>query len=103
MQSLRNFIGEKSFLGVFLFMFLSPSAVCCQKVLQSQVIQAHVEASYITVETTSFYGVQTRPESVQVNGQEAAFSYTDNKVHNIPILVDALLLKNMLTSDRLVF
>uniref|UniRef100_A0A8C6T772 Si:ch73-12o23.1 n=1 Tax=Neogobius melanostomus TaxID=47308 RepID=A0A8C6T772_9GOBI len=46
---------------------------------QSQVVQTHVEASYITVESASFYGVQSRPEQVQVNGQEAAFTYKDNK------------------------
>lgn len=54
-----------------------------QKVMRSQVLLAHVEASYITVETASFYGVQSRPEQVQVNGQEAAFIYKDNKVLSV--------------------
>lgn len=55
-----------------------------KKVMQSQVVQTHVEASYITVESASFYGVQSRPEQVQVNGLEAAFTYTDdNKVLSV--------------------
>ncbi|XP_033822544.1 lysosomal alpha-glucosidase [Periophthalmus magnuspinnatus] len=51
-----------------------------KNVLRSAVVHAHVEASYITVESSSFYGVQSRPEQVLVNGLEAAFSYKDNKV-----------------------
>ncbi|KAJ0051153.1 hypothetical protein NL108_014607, partial [Boleophthalmus pectinirostris] len=50
-----------------------------KNVLRSSVVHAHVEASYITVESSSFYGVQIRPEQVLVNGLEASFTYEDNK------------------------
>lgn len=49
-------------------------------VLSSEVVHSHVEASYITVESASFYGVKSKPDRVLVNGQEAAFTYRDNKV-----------------------
>ncbi|XP_072320167.1 lysosomal alpha-glucosidase [Eucyclogobius newberryi] len=51
-----------------------------KNVLSSEVVRGHLEASYITVESASFYGVQPRPEQVLVNGLEAGFSYEDNKV-----------------------
>ncbi|KAK7929599.1 hypothetical protein WMY93_005994 [Mugilogobius chulae] len=44
-------------------------------VLGSEVVRGHLEASYITVETASVYGVQAGPKQVLVNGLEAAFSY----------------------------
>ncbi len=51
-----------------------------QNTMTSEVLHNHEEATYITVETVSFYGVKTEPENVTVNSQEAAFSYRNNQV-----------------------
>nr|XP_055062025.1 lysosomal alpha-glucosidase [Misgurnus anguillicaudatus] len=51
-----------------------------QNTMKSEVLRSHQEATYITVETVSFYGVKAEPENVTVNSQEAAFAYHDNKV-----------------------
>ncbi|CAN9510595.1 unnamed protein product [Ophioblennius macclurei] len=51
-----------------------------QNVMTSQVLHDHVEATYITVESASFYGVKEKPSEVLVNSQEVAFNYRDNKV-----------------------
>ncbi|XP_060754556.1 lysosomal alpha-glucosidase [Neoarius graeffei] len=54
-----------------------------QNTMTSEVVRSHVEATYLTVETVSFYGVKTAPSSVTVNSQEAAFSYTSNQVLSV--------------------
>uniref|UniRef100_A0AAY4C5J9 Glucosidase, alpha n=1 Tax=Denticeps clupeoides TaxID=299321 RepID=A0AAY4C5J9_9TELE len=51
-----------------------------QNMMTSEVLHSHVEATYITVETVSFYGVKTEPVKVTVNSQEATFSYRTNQV-----------------------
>ncbi|KAK2817716.1 hypothetical protein Q7C36_021649 [Tachysurus vachellii] len=51
-----------------------------QNTLTSEVVRSHVEATYLTVETVSFYGVKTPPSSVTVNSQEATFIYKPNQV-----------------------
>lgn len=51
-----------------------------QNVMTSEVLQSNVEATYITVETASFYGVKKKPSRVLVNSQDVAFTYRDNKV-----------------------
>ncbi|XP_042560786.1 lysosomal alpha-glucosidase-like [Clupea harengus] len=48
--------------------------------MTSEVLQANVEASYITVETVSFYGVKPEPKRVTVNSQDADFTYRANQV-----------------------
>ncbi|XP_053333226.1 lysosomal alpha-glucosidase [Clarias gariepinus] len=47
-----------------------------QNTMTSEVVRSHVEATYLTVETVSFYGVRAEPKSVTVNTQEVPFSYT---------------------------
>ncbi|CAF98114.1 unnamed protein product, partial [Tetraodon nigroviridis] len=54
-----------------------------QNTMTSTVLHSNVEASYITVETASFYGVKQRPSRVLVNSQEAVFSYRDNQVMTV--------------------
>ena len=51
-----------------------------QSTMTSEVLQANVEASYITVETVSFYGVKPEPKRVTVNSQDADFTYRANQV-----------------------
>ncbi|XP_008296603.1 lysosomal alpha-glucosidase [Stegastes partitus] len=51
-----------------------------QKVMTSQVLHNNVEATYITVESSSFYGVKEKPSRVLVNSQEATFTYRENQV-----------------------
>lgn len=48
--------------------------------MTSEVVRSHVEATYLTVETVSVYGVKAAPSSVTVNSQEASFSYLSNQV-----------------------
>ncbi|KAL1005157.1 hypothetical protein UPYG_G00055320 [Umbra pygmaea] len=48
--------------------------------MTSEVQHYHAEASYITVETASIYGVKSKPTRVTVNSHDAAFSYRDNQV-----------------------
>lgn len=48
--------------------------------MTSEVLHSNVEATYITVETASFYGVKQKPSRVLVNSQDAAFTYRDNQV-----------------------
>uniref|UniRef100_A0A8C7JFA3 MICAL-like protein 2 n=1 Tax=Oncorhynchus kisutch TaxID=8019 RepID=A0A8C7JFA3_ONCKI len=48
--------------------------------MTSEVLHDHVEASYITVETASFYGVKMEPTRVMVNSHDAAFTYRANQV-----------------------
>ena len=59
------------------------STGCClffQNVMTSQVLRNHLEATYITVESTSFYGVKAEPSRVLVNSQDAEFTYRANQV-----------------------
>ncbi|XP_062304684.1 lysosomal alpha-glucosidase isoform X2 [Osmerus eperlanus] len=51
-----------------------------QNTMTSQVLHSHEEATYITIEMTSFYGVRSKPTRVTVNSQDAAFSYRANQV-----------------------
>ncbi|KAM4603471.1 lysosomal alpha-glucosidase isoform 2-T3 [Polymixia lowei] len=51
-----------------------------QNVMTSQVLHSHLEATYLTVESASFYGVKEEPSGVLVNSQEAAFTYRANQV-----------------------
>lgn len=51
-----------------------------QGTMTSEVLQNNVEATYITVETVSFYGVKAEPERVTVNSQDAEFTYRANQV-----------------------
>lgn len=51
--------------------------------MTSQVLRDHVEASYITVETASFYGVKVKPTSVTVNTLDAPFTYRANQVLSV--------------------
>lgn len=48
--------------------------------MTSQVLSNHIEASYITVESASFYGVTEKPSRVLVNSQDAPFTYRKNQV-----------------------
>lgn len=48
--------------------------------MTSEVRRSNVEATYITVETASFYGVKQKPSRVLVNSQDAVFSYRENQV-----------------------
>lgn len=48
--------------------------------MTSQVLSNHIEASYITVESASFYGVKEKPSRVLVNSQDALFTYGNNQV-----------------------
>lgn len=48
--------------------------------MTSEVLHSNVEATYITVETATFYGVKQKPSRVLVNSQDAAFNYRDNQV-----------------------
>uniref|UniRef100_A0A4W6G9A5 Alpha glucosidase 2 n=1 Tax=Lates calcarifer TaxID=8187 RepID=A0A4W6G9A5_LATCA len=51
-----------------------------QNVMTSQVLHNNVEATYITVELASFYGVKEKPSRVLVNSQDASFTYRENQV-----------------------
>lgn len=48
--------------------------------MTSEVLHNHLEATYITVDTVSFYGVKQKPSLVLVNSQGAPFTYRDNQV-----------------------
>uniref|UniRef100_A0A7N9ALJ1 Alpha glucosidase 2 n=1 Tax=Mastacembelus armatus TaxID=205130 RepID=A0A7N9ALJ1_9TELE len=47
-----------------------------------QVLHSNAEATYITVETASFYGVKEKPSRVLVNSQDAQFTYRTNQVRS---------------------
>uniref|UniRef100_A0A3Q3IAX0 P-type domain-containing protein n=1 Tax=Monopterus albus TaxID=43700 RepID=A0A3Q3IAX0_MONAL len=57
-----------------------------QKTMKSQVLHNNVEASYITVESASFYGVKEKPSRVLVNSQDAQFTYRTNQVLSVAAL-----------------
>lgn len=48
--------------------------------MTSEVLRSNIEATYITVETASFYGVKQKPSRVLVNSQDAVFYYRENQV-----------------------
>lgn len=50
--------------------------------MTSQVLHNNVEATYITVESTTFYGVKKKPSKVLVNSQDAPFTYRANQVRS---------------------
>ncbi|XP_024914210.1 lysosomal alpha-glucosidase [Cynoglossus semilaevis] len=54
-----------------------------QNVMTSQVLHSDEEATYITVESASFYGLKEKPSRVLVNSQDALFTYTDNQVLHV--------------------
>ncbi|KPP70988.1 lysosomal alpha-glucosidase-like [Scleropages formosus] len=51
-----------------------------KNVMTSQVLHDNVEATFITVETVSFYGVKEEPSNVTVNSQDVPFTYKGNQV-----------------------
>uniref|UniRef100_A0A7N6BV76 P-type domain-containing protein n=1 Tax=Anabas testudineus TaxID=64144 RepID=A0A7N6BV76_ANATE len=51
-----------------------------QKTMTSQVLHNNVEASNITVESATFYGVKEKPSKVLVNSKDAHFTYRANQV-----------------------
>uniref|UniRef100_A0A7M4FH22 Integrator complex subunit 1 n=1 Tax=Crocodylus porosus TaxID=8502 RepID=A0A7M4FH22_CROPO len=51
-----------------------------QNVFTSTVLHANVEATYVTVDTLTVYGVRGPPTRVTINGEEHPFSYLDNQV-----------------------
>ncbi|KAL8175379.1 UNVERIFIED_CONTAM: hypothetical protein K2H54_021715, partial [Gekko kuhli] len=54
-----------------------------QNTFLSTVLHSNVEATYITVEELTVYGVQEEPKSVTVNGKETPFSYLANQVLSV--------------------
>ncbi|XP_061576253.1 lysosomal alpha-glucosidase [Cololabis saira] len=51
-----------------------------QSVMTSQVLHNNQEASFITVELATFYGVKEKPSRVLVNSHDAQFTYRANQV-----------------------
>uniref|UniRef100_A0A1A7ZG28 P-type domain-containing protein n=1 Tax=Nothobranchius furzeri TaxID=105023 RepID=A0A1A7ZG28_NOTFU len=51
-----------------------------QKAMTSQVLHSSQEASFLSVDSTSFYGVPEKPSRVLVNTREVPFTYRDNQV-----------------------
>ncbi|XP_077461287.1 lysosomal alpha-glucosidase [Stigmatopora argus] len=54
-----------------------------QQTMTSQVLRNHLEATYITVQSASFYGVKEKPSKVQVNSKDAVFAYMSNQVLSV--------------------
>uniref|UniRef100_A0A8C6NMU3 Alpha glucosidase 2 n=1 Tax=Nothobranchius furzeri TaxID=105023 RepID=A0A8C6NMU3_NOTFU len=50
------------------------------KAMTSQVLHSSQEASFLSVDSTSFYGVPEKPSRVLVNTREVPFTYRDNQV-----------------------
>lgn len=48
--------------------------------MTSQVLHSQQEASFMTIGSASFYGVQEKPNTVLVNSQDVPFTYRDNQV-----------------------
>uniref|UniRef100_A0A8C6L2Q3 Alpha glucosidase 2 n=1 Tax=Nothobranchius furzeri TaxID=105023 RepID=A0A8C6L2Q3_NOTFU len=48
--------------------------------MTSQVLHSSQEASFLSVDSTSFYGVPEKPSRVLVNTREVPFTYRDNQV-----------------------
>lgn len=51
-----------------------------QNVMTSEVLQNHLEATYITVDSVCFFGVKQKPSLVVVNSQGVPFTYRENQV-----------------------
>lgn len=51
-----------------------------ENIFTSNVLHASTEATYVTIDTVSFYGMQEPPSKVLLDGQEKPFSYLDNQV-----------------------
>uniref|UniRef100_A0A3B3SMS2 Alpha glucosidase 2 n=1 Tax=Paramormyrops kingsleyae TaxID=1676925 RepID=A0A3B3SMS2_9TELE len=51
-----------------------------KNVMTSQVLHENTEATYITLETVSFFGVKKEPTNVTVNSQDVPFTYKANQV-----------------------
>nr|XP_013801612.1 PREDICTED: lysosomal alpha-glucosidase-like [Apteryx mantelli mantelli] len=51
-----------------------------QNVFTSTVLHASAEATYVTIDALSIFGVRQPPSKVILNGQEKPFSYLDNQV-----------------------
>ncbi|XP_068764111.1 lysosomal alpha-glucosidase-like isoform X5 [Struthio camelus] len=51
-----------------------------QNIFTSTVLHASAEATYVTIDTLSIFGVREPPSKVILNGQEKPFSYLDNQV-----------------------
>ncbi|XP_043945694.1 lysosomal alpha-glucosidase-like [Protopterus annectens] len=51
-----------------------------QKTFTSSVLHLNVEATYITIDTLTVFGVQEEPTKTAVNGNEVPFSYSESKV-----------------------
>uniref|UniRef100_A0A7N8WTL8 Alpha glucosidase 2 n=1 Tax=Mastacembelus armatus TaxID=205130 RepID=A0A7N8WTL8_9TELE len=56
------------------------TVLCCD--VTPIVFIFNAEATYITVETASFYGVKEKPSRVLVNSQDAQFTYRTNQVRS---------------------
>ncbi|MEQ2174623.1 hypothetical protein GOODEAATRI_009753 [Goodea atripinnis] len=53
-----------------------------QNVMTSHVLHSDQEGSFITIDSTSFYGVREKPSRVLVNSKEVPFLYRDNQVRS---------------------
>ncbi|XP_061686397.1 lysosomal alpha-glucosidase [Syngnathoides biaculeatus] len=51
-----------------------------RQTMNSEVLRDHSEASFITVQSASFYGVTQKPSKVTVNSKGVAFAYRSNQV-----------------------
>lgn len=51
-----------------------------QNVMTSEVLQNHLEATYITVDSVCFFGVKQKPSLVLVNSHGVPFTYRENQV-----------------------
>lgn len=51
--------------------------------MMSKVLHNNTEATHISVEAATFYGVKQKPSRVLVNSQDAVFSYRDNQVRKV--------------------
>ncbi|XP_069036870.1 lysosomal alpha-glucosidase [Lepisosteus oculatus] len=58
-----------------------------QNMFTSKVLHENIEATYITVETVSFFGVKQMPSNVTVNSKETPFTYKTNQVLTVSNLV----------------
>lgn len=51
-----------------------------QNVMTSEVLQNHLEATFIAVDSACFFGVKQKPSLVLVNSQGVPFTYRENQV-----------------------
>ncbi|KAK5599029.1 hypothetical protein CRENBAI_026830 [Crenichthys baileyi] len=54
-----------------------------QNVMTSHVLHSDQEGSFITIDSTSFYGVREKPSRVLVNSKEVPFFYRENQVLSV--------------------